>query len=152
MKKQSGSRIARVFNRIIDIRAWADYDRMKVFTGYVWSSFLGLFVPQKAKGSETFLEAQKRLKISNEELYKKQESLKYLSWLMLAIAVGILVYALYHAYYGAWLAFFISLIIMGVALVLAFRYNFWYFQIKHRKLGCTFRQWYKQTLSGEPNE
>ena len=36
-----------------------------------------------------------------------------------------------------------------IALVLAFRYHFWYFQMKQHKLGCTFNEWYRQGLLGE---
>ncbi len=52
---------------------------------------------------------------------------------MLLIAALIFVYALYHFYAGTFKAAFVSLTVMMVALALAFRYHFWYFQIKSRQ-------------------
>jgi intracellular multiplication protein IcmV len=50
---------------------------------------------------------------------------------------------------GSIKAFIVSLVVTLIALILAYRYHFWYFQMKQRKLGCTFSEWYKQGLFGE---
>ena len=71
---------------------------------------------------------------------------------MLLSACLIFVYAGYQFFYGSIKAFIVSLVVMLIALVLAFRYHFWYFQIKQRKLGCTFNEWYRRINRGERNE
>lgn len=149
MKKKPGSRIIRMFNRIINIRAWADWDRMKAFTLYLGNGFARLFIPVTNTETESFDEAMTRLKINNTDLIIKQKALFRLSIVMVCAASFIFIYAGYHLFYGTYRATIVSLVVMMIALVLAFRYHFWYFQIKSRKLGCTFHEWYRQGLLGE---
>jgi intracellular multiplication protein IcmV len=149
MKKKSGTRIGRMFASIINIRAWSDWDRMKAFTLYLTNGFKRLFVPQQNSGGESFDEAKNRLKLSDAELLIKQNALLRLSIVMVAFAFMVLVYMGYQFVYGSIKAGIISLVVTLIALILAFRYHFWYFQIKHRKLGCTFKEWYKYGLLGE---
>ncbi|RUR18000.1 type IV secretion protein IcmV [Legionella sp. km535] len=149
MKKKSGKRIGSIFKRIINIRAWSDWDRMKAFSSYLVNGFKRLFVTQKNVQVESFDSAVNKLKLSEAELLIKQNALFRLSMVMLAAAVMILFYTGYQLFYGSFKAVIVSLVVMLIALVLAFRYHFWYFQIKHRKLGCTIKEWYKQGIMGE---
>lgn len=154
MKKKSrvintGSKIARVFSRIFNIRAWFDWDRVKSFTLYLYNGFKRFFIPQQASTSESFDEAVAKLHLTEKDILLKQKALFRLSIVMVMVAVVILFYSIYQLLYGSYAATLLSLVIMFIALVLAFRYNFWYFQIKHRKLGCSFKEWYRQGLLGE---
>lgn len=149
MKKKSGSRIVRLFKRIINVRTWADWDRMKSFTLYLVGGFMKLFVPQKTVDTESFEEAIARLNISQSDLMGKQKALYRLSLVMVVAAFLFFVYAGYQVFYGSFKATLVSLIVMLIALVLSFRYHFWYFQIKYRKLGCSFHEWFRQGLMGE---
>ena len=148
MKKKSGSRIGRVLSRIINIRVWLDWDRMKSFARYLKQSFKQAFIPRKAKKNESFNAAVSHLNLTAADLKIKQNSLYRLSIIMTVAASLIFVYAGYHLFYGTFRAFSVSLVITMIALVLAFRYHFWYFQIKSRKLGCTFQEWFRQGLLG----
>lgn len=149
MKKQQGSRIINVFTRIFNVRAWIDFDRLKSFTLYLGNGFKKMFIPQQGGGGETFEEAMLRLNISEKDLQERKSALYRLSLLMCAAAIFIFGYAIYHVMYGSYKAVVISLVVMLIALVLAFRYHFWYFQIKERKLGCTMQEWYRKGLLGE---
>ena len=150
MKNKPRSRIARVFTRIINIRFWFDWDRMRSFSLFLVSGFKRLFIPQKNPSKpETFAQAQKHYHLNDADLLIKQNALFRLSMVMVTAALLIFIYSGYHFFYGTYKAAFVSLVVMMLALVLAFRYHFWYFQIKNRKLGCTFTQWYRQGLLGE---
>ena len=149
MKKQQGSRIVNVFTRIFNVRSWVDFDRTKSFTLYLVNGFKKMFVPQKNDSGETFEEAVSRLNISEKELQDRKSALYRLSLLMSAAAILIFGYAIYHVFYGSYRAVIISLVVMLIALALAFRYHFWYFQIKERKLGCTMQEWYRKGLLGD---
>ena len=100
-------------------------------------------VPASMAKSESFKHAVDTFKITEEDLEIKQKALMRLSILMLLMAFIIGIYAGYLLYHGAIRAGIVSLVVMGIAVVLAFRYHFWYFQIKKRKLGCTFTEWLK---------
>lgn len=149
MKKKSGSRIVRVFSRIINIRRWADWDRLKAYTLYLGNAIKRLFVPETPVRTESFDVAMKRLKITDADLLIKQKALLRLSVVMLCAASFIFIYAGYHLFYGTFRATLVSLVVMMIALALAFRYHFWFFQIKRRQLGCTFKEWFRQGLMGE---
>lgn len=138
-----------MFKRVINIRSWLDWDRLRSSTRYIGTTIKNMFVPQKAEGSESFNEAISTLKLSEEDLTAKQNSLYRLSMVMLSIALIIFMYSGYQLYVVHIKASLVSLIVMMIALALAFRYHFWYFQIKKRKLGCTFKEWYRQGLLGE---
>ncbi|KTD71376.1 type IVB secretion system protein IcmV [Legionella tucsonensis] len=147
MKKQS--RIVRLVTRIINVRRWFDWERMKAFTLYLGNGFIRLFVPQKKVEGESFNDAVRLLNLSDESILIKQKSLFRLSIIMVLAALLILGYAGYQLFFGSIKAFIVSLIVTLIALVLAFRYHFWYYQIKNRKLGCTFNEWFRRGLLGE---
>jgi len=149
MKKQSEARTKRVFNRIFNVRTWADWDRMKSFTLYLTRGVKNLFVPQDKEVQESFEAAQARLNLSDADMLVRQKSLYRLSLLMAVMALLLFAYAIYHLVLANFLAFILSLVVMMIALVLAFRYHFWYFQIKQRKLGCSLHEWFRQGLMGD---
>ena len=149
MKKKSGSRIGRVFSRIINVRRWFDWERTKSYAIALKNGIKFFIVPRKATKTETFEQATEKLHLNDEELSLKQKALLRLSLLMLILAIIIFIYSVLHLYWGSFRAFFVSLAVTCIALSLAFRYHFWYFQIKHRKLGCTVEEWYRQGILGE---
>lgn len=156
MKKKSGSTIKKVLVSIINIPQWFDWGRVKSFTLFLGDLFKRLFVLQTdssnaadtTPATDSFAVAQEKLRLTDADLLLRQKALFRLSMLMLCIASGILIYSGYNFFHGAIKAGFISLVVMMVALALAFRYHFWCFQIKNRKLGCTLQQWFKSGLRG----
>ena len=148
MKKKTGSRTIQLFGRIFNVRSWLDFDRMKSFTGYLGTGFKKMFVPQEPEAKESFEEALVRQNINEKDLKSKQSALYRLSLLMCGTAVIIFAYGIYHLFYGGYKATIISLSVALIALALAFRYHFWYFQIRERKLGCTLKEWYRKGLIG----
>ena len=149
MKKKQNSRIVTILGNVFNFRSWMDLERIKAFTRYLALGFKGMFIPQSNTEAENFDEALQRMNITEEELKAKQSALFRLSLLMCGAALAILSYAIYHVFYGSFKAVIISLVLMVIALTLGFRYHFWYFQIKERKLGCTFKEWYRKGLLGE---
>jgi intracellular multiplication protein IcmV len=152
MKKKSGSRIGRVFTRFVNIRKWFDWERTKSFTIALKNAIKSVIVPKKNIKPVSFDAAVTKMHLSDAELLVKQNALLRLSIIMLACAFLIFSYSGYQFIYGSLKGFFVSLVVTMIAVVLAFRYHFWYFQIKHRKLGCTLSEWYRQGLLGEKNE
>lgn len=148
MKKKQ-SKIITLISSIINVRAWFDWERVKSFTTYLSNGIKRLFVPQENNEVESFNEAATKLHISDADLLAKQKALFRLSLVMLVAACLIFGYAGYQLFYGSFKAVYVSLVVTLIALALAFRYHFWYFQIKTRKLGCTFNEWFRQGLLGE---
>jgi len=57
------------------------------------------------------------------------------------LAGMVLIYAFYHLWMGHYLPILPSIVLSCVCLAQAFRYHFWYVQLKIGKLGCTFDDW-----------
>ena len=134
------------FKRNFNISQWSDYKRIKNSTNYLGGAVRRYFVPKKTQYSENFNEAVQRLGLSEEDLAIKAAALFKLSMVMLIISLCIFAYFVLQFFSGTWRSILISGVVMLFPLVLAFRYHFLHFQIKHRKLGCSFYEWAKQTF------
>ena len=149
MKKSSDSRIVKVLGRIFNVRYWFDWERVKAFSLYLTQGFRQLFIPSKNAKGQSFKEATRAMHLNEEALLTKQKALWRLSVFMLVLAILIFIYTIYQLLYGSYHAMFVSLVVTLIALTLAFRYHFWYFQIKQKKLGCSIGEWFRQGVLGE---
>jgi intracellular multiplication protein IcmV len=147
MKKRS--RNFEVLKQFFNLRVWFDYDRTRTFLIYVVNGLVRLLRLQPKPASQSFDVVLKELKLAPEDLKNKQRALLRLCVFMLALASAAFAYALYLLLFGAFKAAFVCVAIILLALVLSFRYHFWYFQIKERKLGCTIREWFEIGLLGK---
>lgn len=90
---------------------------------------------------ETFDEAIARFGLSEQDIILKRNAFLRMALIFAGVGVLIFCYAMYLLWHdaaiGGILAFVVGLLSFGYA----FRYHFWFFQIKHRKLGCTFNDW-----------
>lgn len=123
-------------------RAWLDVDGVRTSTRNLWVIIRDLFVQPTPTRRETFSEAKKRLNLTDAELKNIGQRYQLFSYMFLLLGITVLVFSFYLFIYH----FTISGFILGVVTALlffgqAFRYNFYYFQIKHKKLGCTFKEW-----------
>ncbi len=146
-KKYSSRLVTRFFN-VFRFHLWLDVSRLKEFMEYITTLCKKLFVPQAQEAKESFDEAKARLKVTDEQLSKQTQALFWLSLLMLMLASLIFFYGIYNVFYGGILGALISFVVTLVALALAFRYHFWFFQIKEKKLGCSWKTWLNEGLLG----
>ncbi len=151
MKKKKGSRIGLALKRVFKFRYWADFDRIKAYSQYLWDLFKRLFIPQVRDDKDSqvlFEESVQQMKLSEADLKNREVALKRMSILMTVLASLVFLYSFYHLFYGSWQAALLCYSVTLIAVALAFRYHFWYFQIKERKLGCTFSEWLREGLLG----
>lgn len=91
---------------------------------------------------ENFDEAVERLHLTEKDLLARQREFKVLAWILLGIFFILLGYVIFNVYAGNWYAVGPSLVVSLIVLMLSFRYCFWYFQVKNKQLGYTFREWW----------
>jgi intracellular multiplication protein IcmV len=91
---------------------------------------------------ENFDEAVNRLGLTQADIKSRMREFKFLAWVLLFLFFGLVGYTGMHILEGNWFAVLPSLVISCIALVLSFRYHFWYYQVKNGKLGCTFKEWW----------
>lgn len=97
---------------------------------------------------EDFDHAVARLKLNEKLLQQKEQSFLRLCMIFIGLALVILLYSIYLAWMGWFFSFLIALIVSGIAFAYAFRFHFWWFQVKHHKLGCTFKEWSESEILG----
>ncbi len=134
--------------KMFNVRLWSDADRLKSFFLFILNEVKSLLLPQPKEVTESFKAAQARLNLTDADMRVQIKALFRLSLLMSSMAFLFLMYAIYQLVYGSLQGGMLTLAIMLVALAFAFRYHFWYFQLKQGKLGCTIRTWLKQGLLG----
>ncbi|MFC3909586.1 type IVB secretion system protein IcmV [Legionella dresdenensis] len=154
MKKQSGLRTVALLKAIFDFRRWIDYERIRAFSLYLLGGFKKMFIPspQNKGNAQSFEQAAAAQKLTEEDITARQAGLYRLAILMILMAILVFGYTVFQLINENYKATLISMIVGFIALVLAFRYHFWYFQLKKRKLGCSLREWYRQGLLGEHDE
>ena len=137
----------KIFGSIVNIRVdqWLGLDYIKYSLGQTKTLVKNLFTVKKAESYETFEQAMKHFNITEEDLKQKEKELTNLFVIYLLTAFIILLYTVYSFYSGFLISGIMSLCITLYPLSMAFRFHFWLFQIRHRKLGCTLKEWWYNT-------
>lgn len=127
---------------------------LDVFTSMLYfmrDIFYNVFMPWKlgAPGTpETFEQAIKRLGITEQgiEERKKMYAIQVLIYLLTGIAAFI--YAVFLVRAGEFMGMLMAFLAGGLGFAYAFRSHFWLFQLKQRRLGCTFKEWLSSSIQG----
>lgn len=109
-----------------------------------WSVIKNLFTIRKPERQETFEQAMQRFNLTEQDVVQIKSRYLYYSLLFLSLAGVVFLYAFYLLIlkdtFAGWM---LGMAVSTLLLANAFRYNFWFFQIKHKKLGCTFDEWWR---------
>ena len=132
----------------VDPKAWLGYDVLKDNTKTFWAFFKAVFFPEtpKAERKETFEEAVARLELTEENIQNIDKNYVLFAFIFGVAGLGLFIFALFLLFDAAFLGCLLALSGAAILLSKAFKFHFWHFQIKHRKLGCTFDEW----RSGRP--
>ncbi len=137
MKKVGGM----VFN--FRVNQWIGLDHIKSNSKNLYNIGQAAVTPEQPDHEETFEEALKRLNITEDEV--KQRKIEFTRLMIIYIFVALLVFS-YSIYivvvFKNFMGFFMGLAVTLFALVHSFKYHFWLYQIRHRKLGCTLKDWF----------
>ena len=130
-----------VFNFRVD--KWIGWDNIKASSKNVYRMGQAVFTPEQAEYEETFEEACERLNITAEQLQQRKIEFTRLLLIYLALAALIFGYSIFIVYaYRNIMGFIMGFCVTIFTLVHAFRYHFWLYQITHKKLGCTIKEWF----------
>lgn len=130
-------------------RGWLGYDLLKANTKIAWSIISDQFVPAKSLRTETFEQAVERQKLTTEDLQKLAANYLYYAIVFVVLGLAVIGLGFYLLFsHGSFVDLVLALASSSLFFVNAFRYDFWRFQIKQRKLGCTVAEWWH----GKPND
>lgn len=128
---------------------WLGYGMLKTQFSVTWELIKGLFTSPMPGPKETFEQAQGRFQLTDEQLSEISKNLLIHTLIFTACSVITILFSFYLLFaYGTFAGFLIGIATTALFLAYAFRYSFWRFEVKHRKLGCTFDEWMK----GKPKE
>lgn len=127
-----------------DPRGWLGFDTLKTSSLGLWAILKGLFSIAEPTRRETFAEAMQRLQLTEDDLQKTSQ--RYFSLTAIFIFLGVVTlltsfyFLFHHETVAGWI---LAIATASIFFSQAFRYHFWFFQIKHRKLGCTLKEWWR---------
>ena len=125
-------------------KEWFNFSQVKESTDTLLMLVRRYLVPN-SKLPETeqvsFEEVCARYQLDEAGLMRLRRNFLRLTWFFVVIGALALCYTGYLLSLASFRAGLISVVITCLALVMAFRYHFWWYQVKTRKLGCTFQEW-----------
>jgi intracellular multiplication protein IcmV len=125
---------------------WLGYKELKTYNKIIFANIKDLATVEKPERKETFEEAMERFEVTDADV--KRISERYLLYAIFFVIVAAFTFAgafVFLIGYGKFSGFMLALACTTILLCYAFRFHFWHFQIKHRKLGCTFADWWSGT-------
>lgn len=125
-----------------NVKRWVGMDNIKESTATVGKLYSGFFKTKPVNANkETFEEAMHHYGLSEIDVKNRMKSSFRIAIGCLIGGVLVLVYTLYLFTTGLVFSSLISFMIGALLFSYAFREHFNYFQMKQRRLGCTFREW-----------
>jgi len=103
---------------------------------------------KKRNPPKTFDEAMQRYGLSEADLQKRMRSSLRLAYFCLGFSALLIIYTIYLFFSHLVLSGFVTIILTLLLWAYAFREHFNYFQMKQRRLGCTFNEWFISTFKG----
>ncbi len=138
--------LGRMVKPLVNVPKWMDAQQIATDANYIKDIAKDVFTPQPSTRTETFEQALKRLNLTKSDI-----DARYREFRRLALTFGLLFIAVL-AYIGyllsgldpavTWKAVALSVAVSLIALVQFFRFHFWMFQIRRKKLGCSFKDYF----------
>lgn len=129
-------------------KQWVSWDFLKSSSMKTYGMLKDIYkVPPKGR-SETFAQAMRRYKLTQEDLHDIRMRYFYHCLLYLAFAFGLTLYLADGLYQLEFMRSIGTFSLVMLLLCYAFRSHFFYFQITRGKLGCSFYEWLDFIRSG----
>jgi intracellular multiplication protein IcmV len=135
-----------------NVRAWVGWDGISEGAKTIKTLASSLFVPAESTRTESFEDALARLQLTDDDILKQSKNFKRLFILFFIATIGLFVYAFTMLMTHAYVASLASFGLTALLFAQTFRYHFWWFQMKHRRLGCSFKEWFQQGVLGLTNK
>lgn len=129
-------------------KKWVGFNQLKSDSTTLSNIFRGVFKRSEkaAEKKETFEEAVKRFNLTEKDIQKRMKSAKELVMIFLGLGGLLLFYTFYQWASGRVISGFICLTLSLLTLAYAFREHFNLFQMRNRRLGCTYKEWVNGTF------
>ncbi len=127
----------------VDFPSWMGFKQIAGLSAGIIGNLKQAFgVKKEADHAETFDQAVARLQLTEEAIAAQGKNFLRLTLIFALIGLAILGYAIFLLWDGLIAGGCLAIILAVLSFANGFRYHFWYFQVKHCKLGCTVREWW----------
>lgn len=112
---------------------------------------LTLFLPRFSEKKEKDLSFEKQIKkyqLSKDDIQKRHHILMQHSFFYLILGLFVFFYGCYFLSRQVWYPLSLCWAVSLLLFTLSFRAHFWAYQIKIKKLGCRFSEWFLFVLKG----
>jgi intracellular multiplication protein IcmV len=133
-------RVGQAFKPLVNAKKWMGLPQLIVNAQAILRTFNDMKVRRPAVRKETFEEAVARQNLSEDDIKNRMRNCLTLAIIYYLAGLLFLVYTTYmivHLQLGTVLGLLITILMA----VFAYREHFWYFQLKTRTLGNSFRDW-----------
>lgn len=128
---------------------WLDVDTIRVRNRTLWNALSSVFRLPTAERSETYEEAMKRLNVTDAEVQQRAQTYRLYAWGFFLLGLLVFFYSFYLLFsIFTFSGFLLGLCASAAFFSQAFRFDFWSFQMRRRKLGATFEEW-KSSILGD---
>lgn len=129
--------------------AWVGTKNIKRNATLIKDLSVSAFKPQVDKDvpkRETFAQALQRLNITEQKLQKRIKTSGQIILLCGILSIPMFIYTIYMFMANFYLPGFVCLMLTFLLLAHTFREHFNRFQMRQRRLGCTFAEWAAETF------
>lgn len=144
--------LGRMVKPLVNVPKWMGAKQLSADASYIATIAKTLITPQQARREETFEEALARLRLTEADIQARHREFKRLAVTYFTIFILLILYLVYliSDISGpvSWRAIVLTLVVSAIAFVQFMRFHFWLFQIKQRKLGCSFKSYFLSGLLG----
>ena len=129
-------------------RLYGEVQGVKDQNKTLWTMLKTLYSKDVPEREETFEQAMARLGLTEADIQKT--ATRYRLYTLLFFLFGLALFA--YAFYLLFAYFYVTGCLLALTATIfswgqAFRFDFWSYQIRVRKLGVTFKEW-KQSILG----
>lgn len=146
VKPGKAKKAFRVFYKtFFDVPRWIGVEQYKRTNKTLFAYLKDAFRKTDSSRNEQFDEAMQRMQLTEEDLRVTLKCHVRNFYIMAFVAMLLSIYGIYLLLEGAFSAALIDFVVILFVGVRVFQFNFWAYQIKTRRLGCTFRDWLSRT-------
>ncbi len=130
------------FRSMVDFPTWMNVKGLRESGDTIAKTFKSLQEVKTSDRQETFEEAMTRLNLSEKDIQTRMRQCVISGWIYFSCASLLFFYGLYLLIFSTFSGFVIAWLLSVLAGVYAYRDAFWYFQMKKKKLGCSFSEFF----------
>ena len=126
---------------------WIDLDYLIDQNKLIFGILKALFRKPQPAQAETFEAAMTRLELSEADVSQRASSYRKIAWFFAFFTFISFTYAFFLLFrYKTILGFLLASAMTALFAVQGYKYDFWSYQLRQRRLGATFAEWKRDTL------